>query len=478
MKRFLKSNHRARLALGPFGSGKSSACIMEFLIRASQQAPDPDGIRRTRFVAIRNTYPELRDTTRRTFEFWIKEGVPPRGFGRWYEQEFLFHMKFNDIDCEILFRSLDKPSDVSKLLSLELTGAYINEWREISKEIYEGVTGRIGRYPAKVNGKGGATWSGIWGDSNPWHSTHWVPLLLKKFPGTIEIYRQPGGMDPDAENIANLPTDYYKNMMVGKDKAWINVYVHGRDAVAVLGSIYGEHLAARHLEPHAFEHDNEEIFTSWDFGIADSMAIWFWKFNSQRGVDILDWYENSGYGLAHYFDYIATKPYKIMHHFLPHDARARSWLSGRSAVEMFESQYGANAVILAPELSVDDGIGATRWMLEQPTTRIHTRCDDVPEEADLSGLGTLSEYKYAWDETNKCFSKNPLHNFASHSADSLRVMACAVRHGDLISRPKKPKKEEVDDVIRDLKLQPYTFDEMKRLTIEHNRRVARQRKRV
>lgn len=433
--RFLGSDHPARLAVGPFGSGKSTACILEFLRRAQEQRRGPDGKRRTRFAAIRNTYPELRDTTRKTFE-----QVIPAELGTWNEQQFKFHMKFEDVDCEILFRSLNQPGDVKKLLSLELTGAYINEWREIPREIYEGLTGRIDRYPAPADG--GQTWSGIWGDSNPWHPTHWLPLLEKKFPGTIQIFRQPGGRSAQAENLENLKPGYYERMMVGKDEEWIQVYVDGQDATATAGSIYG-HLLAR-LRARGgvadFAHEPGDCFTAWDFGIADSMAIWVFRFNEHRGVDVIDWYENSGFGLPHYFAWLRSRPWKYIVHNLPHDGRQRSWLSGLNAIQMFEEEFGPGSVVVGPALPVDEGIGAARWLLEQKTTRFHARCDEVPKDADLSGLGTLAEYKFAWDETNKVFSKNPLHNFASHTADGFRCMATVVRHSDLISRPREPEK--------------------------------------
>src|SRR6266481_9111785 len=87
---FLGCNHPARLVIGPFGSGKSTACIAEFVMRALQQKRSPDGKRRTRFAAIRNTYPELRDTTRKTFEKWIRAGPEPYGLGDWNEQQFTF----------------------------------------------------------------------------------------------------------------------------------------------------------------------------------------------------------------------------------------------------------------------------------------------------------------------------------------------------------------------------------------------------
>jgi hypothetical protein len=276
--RFLGSDHPARLVVGPFGSGKSTACILEFLRRAKEQRLH-NGLRKTRFAAIRNTYPELRDTTRKTFE-----QVIPAFLGSWKEQEFKFHLRFDDVDCEILFRSLDRPEDVKKLLSLELTGAYINEWREIPQEIFEGLTGRIDRFPSQ--GDGGQTWSGIWGDSNPWHPTHWIPTLLRKYPEAIRLFRQPGGRAANAENIENLKPGYYERMMVGKDQDWISVYVDGEDAVATEGSIYGRWLAKLRADGRLrdFQHDPSDVFTAWDFGIADSMAIWCFRFNERRGV--------------------------------------------------------------------------------------------------------------------------------------------------------------------------------------------------
>jgi hypothetical protein len=45
-------------------------------------------VRRTRFAIIRNTYRELKDTTRRTFEDWI-----PAQSGRWREADFAFDIR-------------------------------------------------------------------------------------------------------------------------------------------------------------------------------------------------------------------------------------------------------------------------------------------------------------------------------------------------------------------------------------------------
>ena len=63
---FMKSEKFVRGIMGPYGSGKSTACVMEVIRRAQQQKAGTDGIRRSRWAVVRNTYPELKTTTIKT----------------------------------------------------------------------------------------------------------------------------------------------------------------------------------------------------------------------------------------------------------------------------------------------------------------------------------------------------------------------------------------------------------------------------
>ncbi len=66
---FLQSDAFVRGLMGPVGSGKSYACAAEIMMRAVRQKPSPvDGIRYTRFVIVRNSYPELKTTTIKTWQ--------------------------------------------------------------------------------------------------------------------------------------------------------------------------------------------------------------------------------------------------------------------------------------------------------------------------------------------------------------------------------------------------------------------------
>ncbi|HLN78420.1 MAG TPA: phage terminase large subunit, partial [Nocardioidaceae bacterium] len=268
MAAFLASQAFVRCAMGPVGSGKSSACCIEILRRAAEQAKGPDGIRRTRFAIIRNAYPELRDTTRKTFEQWI-----PESLGKWHEAEFLFELKYADVHSEILFRALDRPDDVRKLLSLELTGAYINESKEVPRAVFDMLTGRVGRYPSKI--QGGPSWFGIWMDTNPPDSDHWIYRLFEETrPPGMELFRQPSGLSPEAENVENLPQGYYERLCAGKTDDFINVYVKGQYGFVRDGKpIYPEWNDIVHVQECEAVQGFGPVLLGQDFGLTPAAVL-------------------------------------------------------------------------------------------------------------------------------------------------------------------------------------------------------------
>lgn len=219
---FMKDDSFVRGIRGPFGSGKSTACIMEILRRAKAQRIATDGKRRSRWAIIRNTYPELKTTTIKSWHQWVSPSI-----GRWVETgPPMHHIQEGDLDLEIIFLALDRPDDIAKLLSMELTGAWINEAREVPKAVVDGLTGRVGRYPSVL--MGGSEWSGIIMDTNPPDSDHWWYKLAEEIkPEGWHFFAQPSGRAENAENTENLPDDYYKRQVAGKDEDWIKVYVDG-----------------------------------------------------------------------------------------------------------------------------------------------------------------------------------------------------------------------------------------------------------
>ena len=226
MRDFHLSDAFVRALIGPIGSGKSVACVVEMLLKSFAQEPNGEGIRKTRWVVVRNTYRELVDTTIQTFFDWF-----PEENGTFLKKDMKFTTKQllpdgTTAHIEFIFRALDKPDDIKKLLSLEVTGGWLNECREIPKAIMDMLIGRLGRYPNKRDK--GATWFGLIMDTNPPDTDHWFfKLFEEKRPKNHALFHQPSGVSPQAENIENLPDGYYDKMQAGKDKEWINVYVHG-----------------------------------------------------------------------------------------------------------------------------------------------------------------------------------------------------------------------------------------------------------
>lgn len=262
LRAFNASERFYRVIIGPFGSGKSSGCVAEIIDRGMRQAPGPDGVRRTRGAVVRNTYSQLYDTTMKTVKDWLPVDI----FG---EENITNHrytinkIKLEDgtsVEIELLFRALDKPEHVRNLLSLELTWAWFNELREIPKAISDAMEGRVGRYPSVDNG--GCTWRGIFADTNPPDTDSWIyklfeekvpkdPILAQKY----EIFKQPSGRSPKAENLKYLADDYYTLMAIGKDPEFVKVYIDGeygytRDGKPVFPNFSDTmHVSTEDLQP-------------------------------------------------------------------------------------------------------------------------------------------------------------------------------------------------------------------------------------
>lgn len=267
---FQRSNKRVRGLRGPFGSGKSYTCCAEIGRRAAEQKPSPNGKRRTRCAVIRNSYPELKTTTIKT---WHE--LYPEALGVWtWASPPIHRIETHDLDMEVFFVSLDRPRDIHKILSMELTFAWINEAREMPKVIFDALDARINRFPPRK--EGGATWAGIIMDTNPPDTDHWwYRLAEEKTPEDWEFFAQPPGDGPQAENIQNLSPDYYTKLKQGKSQEWINVYIKGNYGFIQEGKpVYPEfvphlHTASQELEPTIAL----PLFVGLDFGLTPAAVI-------------------------------------------------------------------------------------------------------------------------------------------------------------------------------------------------------------
>lgn len=301
LKAFMKDNTFFRGIRGPVGSGKSVGCCVEIFRRALEQKKAPDGKRKSRWAIIRNTNPQLKTTTIKTWLDWF----PEETFGKFtWSVPYTHNVKLGDVELEVIFLALDRPEDVKKLLSLELTGIWINEAREVPKSIIDACTMRVGRYPSMRDG--GASWTGVIADTNAPEEDHWWPIMSGEVPIPDHIPReqakmlvkpdnwnfftQPAGMieerndegeiedykpNSKAENRKYMREDYYPNLIRGKTKSWIDVYVmnklgHVQDGKPVYQMFAPDVHIAKEEIPIAAD---MPVYVGVDFGLTPAAAF-------------------------------------------------------------------------------------------------------------------------------------------------------------------------------------------------------------
>jgi len=239
---------------------------------AKLQEPGRDGMRRTRAVIVRNTLPQLRDTTLSSWNYWFKDGQA----GKWKATDKVFLLKFDDVECEVLFRPLDTPDDVARVLSLEVTFAILDEFVQIPREIVDALSARLGRYPAPHDG--GATNWGMWGASNPdTEDNWWYDYLHSALPDNARYFVQPSGFSEEAENIENLPggRDYYLNQAKGKSEGWIKQFIEAEWGYSAAGKpVVPSFNRQMHIHKKRIEFDPHlPVVAGFDPGISGSAMI-------------------------------------------------------------------------------------------------------------------------------------------------------------------------------------------------------------
>ena len=268
---FLTCENFISLIAGPVGSGKSSAAVMKIAYMAKMMKAGSDGIRRSRCVVVRNTNQMLTDATIPTFTTWFPEGVA----GSYARTNKVFTMRFDDVECEVLFRGLDDANDVRRLLSLEVSFGMLDEYREIHPDIFNALQGRVGRYPSMAKGgclkDDGTPHAHVWGATNaPDMDTFWEKYMTEP-PETASIYLQPDALSDENDWKQNLIEGYYEKLAQGKTPDWVDVYIRNKFGRSLAGSAVYErsfvedfHVAQDELFP--VPASDNPIIVGIDFG--------------------------------------------------------------------------------------------------------------------------------------------------------------------------------------------------------------------
>lgn len=233
LEQYILSEEQRTMIMGPLGSGKTNASCWKGYRVMLNQAPDRTGARKSRGIAIRNTYPDLFSTT---IKDWLDMFEPLGRFKQGGLEPPTHHLLFKledgtHVDAEMVFLALDREDHIKKLRGLQATFGWVNEVKELPFSVLQMLDLRLGRYPKDVR----PTWYGMFGDTNAPDTDHFYYRMAEEMrPAGWRFLRQPGGLirknadspwepNPLAENVQNLPRDYYAKGAEGKTEQWIKV---------------------------------------------------------------------------------------------------------------------------------------------------------------------------------------------------------------------------------------------------------------
>lgn len=187
---------------------------------------------------------------------------------------------------------------------------------------------------------------------------------------------------------------------------------------SIQGAILGKWVAKARREERitddiVFDPEGAPIEVSGDLGFRDTAAWWYWqrvpggfnvlKYEGDSGLDAEDWIpliQESVMELG------CTRLGKI---WLPHDSRAKTFQSKHTSMEKFLSAFGASKVGLVPQSKKLDQISAARTVIDRCAFNL-TLCED--------GIEGLEAWEFDYNKDTEVYSKEPLHNWASHPSDA------------------------------------------------------------
>jgi len=182
-------------------------------------------------------------------------------------------------------------------------------------------------------------------------------------------------------------------------------------------SYYGSIMAAKDIDgtignyPHNPSHP---VYTAWDLGRADNMAIVFFQYYNKK-VRIIDSYETQNFGLNTVIPFMKTKPYNYGWHFLPWDGTVHSANDNVTRIDYMHSLGFVNASTLRKE-GVTQGINRVLEGLPKALINAGT-CTELVRK--------LRIYKRKFNPITGDYV-GPDHKSESHMADAIRYTFNAI----------------------------------------------------
>lgn len=399
---FLFQPKRYKIAKGGRGGGKSWAYARALLILGASK--------KLRILCAR----EFQNSTADSVHALLKDQAEKLGLDGFYEVQQTRIIGANG--TEFSFEGLRH--NVSKIKSYEgVDICWVEEARTVSKSSWDTLIPTI-RKPG----------SEIWISFNPELADDETYKRFVKHPPTNSVVETinwydnpwfPEELQQEAEDLKARDPIAYETVWEGHCKQVLDGAIYSNEILAATRTGRFTSVPFDQSKP---------VHTFWDLGRADKTSIWFAQLVGFE-FRLVDFYENRGFALEHYIDKLRAlreeRGYVYGENWLPHDAQNELLASKRTIEQqLWDAKF---RVRIVPRLSVAAGIDAAR--------QVFGRCW-FDEDRCADGLQALRNYRYDVDPATQQFSKNPLHDWASHGADAFRYFAVG------IAEPRSPEEPE------------------------------------
>jgi hypothetical protein len=200
------------------------------------------------------------------------------------------------------------------------------------------------------------------------------------------------------------------------------------------GAVYGKELRTADEEGRigtVYVQPGHPVHTCWDIGRHDANAIWYYQpllvADGRLHYYFVDYEEDTQVALPEWVKRVRSKAYRYdvgegEVHYAPHDMAHTDYSATNTRAGIAREPVTLDDGRQVPGLPfrivargpLEDGIAATRRLL--------ARCSFDAARCEV-GLNALRSYRYEWDEALGIYTKEPVHDWASHAADALRTGA-------------------------------------------------------
>lgn len=222
-----------------------------------------------------------------------------------------------------------------------------------------------------------------------WRDNPWFPAILER---------------ARKKDLLERPETY--------DHVWEGEFATVTEGAILARLVMEAKRSGRITDDVQYDEDGPGIEITSDIGFRDTACWWFWQ-RRAGGFSLLDYDADSGLDADEWITRLehrlASRGWnRLRKIWLPHDARVKTFQSRHSTIERFITRFGMDRCAIVPQTSKTDRINAARTIIRK--CEFHaTNCED--------GLDGLTGWEYEWNPETLTFSKEPLHNWASHPSD-------------------------------------------------------------